>query len=185
MPPPKAMTPKVRAQISDPAPPPAGLLNGHRRHPRRRRRCLCRPYSPLTAAFAALDTGATYVKIFGLAAHRVCVVRGSLTHGKCVLSVLRSEAPNKRSTSSAVNESSQLNISRTRVIPFDFSLNLSSGRRPMSKSDEKSKGITLIIEIWEPEIFTFAKIVVSLWELHSTIRVLGRLRLAHRDRALL
>ena len=106
--------------------------------------------------------GATWAIIKGLSG-----LNNTLCQDRTSVYDTWSEAPNKRSTSSAVNESSQLNTSRTRVIPFNFSLNLSSGRRPMSKSDEKSKGITLIIEICEPEIFTFAKIVVYLWEFHS------------------
>ena len=32
-------------------------------------------------------------------------------------------------------------------MPFDFSLDLSSGPRPMSKSEEKSKGIPIVIKI--------------------------------------
>ena len=68
----------------------------------------------------------------------------------------RSDAPNNRSTFFAVNKCSQLNISITIMIHFDFLSDLSSGRRPMSKSDEKSKCIIIVIEIWRCENFSFA-----------------------------
>ena len=50
---------------------------------------------------------------------------------------LRGKAPKRCSTFSAVNKSSHLDISITIGVPFDFSSDLSSGRRPMSISDEK------------------------------------------------
>ena len=40
-----------------------------------------------------------------------------------------------------------LDISRTIGIPFDFSSDFSSGHRPTSKSEEKSKGIPIVLEI--------------------------------------
>ena len=48
----------------------------------------------------------------------------------------------------AVNECSQLNILITIGMPFDFSSDLDMGRGPELKSDEKSKGIPIFIEIW-------------------------------------
>jgi hypothetical protein len=42
---------------------------------------------------------------------------------------------------------SHLDISRTIGMPFYFSSDLSSGRRPTSKSEEKSKGIPIVLEI--------------------------------------
>jgi hypothetical protein len=50
------------------------------------------------------------------------------------------------------------------MIHFDFSSDLSSGRRPMSKSDEKSKCIIIVIEIWRCENFSFAVHRYSLSE---------------------
>jgi hypothetical protein len=50
---------------------------------------------------------------------------------------------------------SHLDISRTIGMPFDFSSELSSGRRPTSKSEEKSKGIPIVLEIvWCEQLFT-------------------------------
>ena len=55
---------------------------------------------------------------------------------------------------------SHLDISRTIGIPFDFSSDLSSGRRPTSESEEKSKGIPIALEImWCEQLFTAEKVL--------------------------
>ena len=82
----------------------------------------------------------------------------------------QSDAPNNRSTFFAVNKCSQLNISITIMIHFDFLSDLSSGRRPMSKSDEKSKCIIIVIEIWRCENFSFAVHRYSLSEHDSPLK---------------
>ena len=55
----------------------------------------------------------------------------------------------------AVNECSQLNTSITIGMPFDFSSDLDMGRGPELKSDEKSKGIPIVIEIWHGVFYYF------------------------------
>ena len=57
------------------------------------------------------------------------------------------DAPINDSTFLAVKNSSQLNILINRMILLHFSSDLSSGRRPMSKSDEKSEAPPLVVEI--------------------------------------
>jgi hypothetical protein len=55
----------------------------------------------------------------------------------------------------AVNECSQLNTSITIGMPFDISSDLDMGRGPELKSDEKSKGISIVIEIWYGVFYYF------------------------------
>ena len=57
----------------------------------------------------------------------------------------------------AVNTCSQLTISITigNGMPFDFSSDLDMGRGPELKSDEKSKGIPIVIEIWHGVFYYF------------------------------
>ena len=82
---------------------------------------------------------------------------------------LRTDAPINESTFSTVNKSSQLDISINRMIHFDFSSDLISGGPPMSKSDEKSKCIILLIDIWPPHMFNFSKKVASFSELYPMV----------------
>jgi hypothetical protein len=55
---------------------------------------------------------------------------------------------------------SHLGISRTIGMPFDFSSDLDMGRRPELKSNEKSKGIPIVLEISGCEhVFTAEKVL--------------------------
>ena len=54
------------------------------------------------------------------------------------------------------------------------SSDLSSGRRPISKSDEFSIRSILVLEITGREFDTFPKNVYTYWDFGSDVRVLGR-----------
>ena len=56
-------------------------------------------------------------------------------------------------------------------MPFDFSSDLSSGRRPTSKSEEKSKGIPIVLEIvWCEQLFTAEKVLFTLHLIGASLR---------------
>ena len=69
-----------------------------------------------------------------------------------------------------MNECSQLNASTTIGIPFDFSSDLDVGRRPELKSDEKSKGIPIVVEISGTILCYFFEHVYTLSEHQSKVR---------------
>ena len=73
------------------------------------------------------------------------------------------DAPINGSTFSAVKKCSQFNISITIGVETKNSLNLSSGRRPMSKSDVFFVSTPIVFEIWPPQLFTFSKKVYHLY----------------------
>ena len=77
------------------------------------------------------------------------------------------DAPINGSTFSTVKKCSQSNISINKRDTSRFSSDLSSGRRPMSKSDEKQVVSLLIIEIRLPHFFTFSEKVYHLSEHQS------------------
>jgi len=56
-------------------------------------------------------------------------------------------------------------------MPFDFSSDLDVGRRPELKSDEKSKGIPIVLEISRCDFFAFFIYRYTLSEHHSMRRI--------------
>ena len=60
------------------------------------------------------------------------------------------------------------------AITFDFSSDLSSGRCPTYKSEEKSKGIPIVLEIVWCEQFSTAKKVLHLFGASLRERVVNR-----------
>jgi hypothetical protein len=54
-------------------------------------------------------------------------------------------------------------------MPFDFSSDLDVGRRPELKSDEKSKGIPIVLEISRCDFFYFSIHRSTLSEHHSSV----------------
>ena len=53
-------------------------------------------------------------------------------------------------------------------MPFDFSSDLDMGRGPELKSDEKSKGIPMIVEIWH-EVFEYFSVHVYTFSEHQSV----------------
>ena len=66
------------------------------------------------------------------------------------------DAPIKCSTFFTVKKCSHFNISIYKMGTSLFSSDLSLGRRPMSKSDEKREVPILFIEIWPTVLLTFS-----------------------------
>ena len=62
-------------------------------------------------------------------------------------------------------------ISITIGIVFKNSSDLSSGRRPLSKSNEFSKTIPLVIEIWSPKVRLFTKTYDTFWEPDPAVEI--------------
>ena len=88
-----------------------------------------------------------------------------------VLLLLWTDAPiNCNFTFSAVNKCSQSDILMDERGASRFSSDLSTGHRPMSKSDEKRDVPLLLIEIWMLQLFTFSKDVYHLLEHQSEAR---------------
>ena len=65
-----------------------------------------------------------------------------------------------------MNKYSQLNISITIEVDPENSSDLSSGRRPLSKSDEFSGSTSIVIEILTCAFFYFLIHATSFWELY-------------------
>ena len=78
------------------------------------------------------------------------------------------DAPINGSTFPAVKKCSQHNISIMIGVETKNSSDLSSGRRPMSKSDESFVFTPIVFEIWSPQLFTFSKKVYHLSEHQSS-----------------
>ena len=76
------------------------------------------------------------------------------------------KAPKRCSTFSAVNKSSHLNISVTRMVHIKNSSDLSTGRRPKSKSAEFLMCTILVTEILRCENFNFFIHITSFWEFY-------------------
>jgi hypothetical protein len=88
------------------------------------------------------------------------------------------DAPNNESTFPERSPDNLDIFSITRALTSENSTDLSSGRRPLFKSDAFSEVSTLVIEILRCEIFTFSIHTSIIWSMspcvHVCIRVAPR-----------